>query len=207
VEAGPLSPPDALRGLAEIANRDDALKARTEGLTWVLWGFVNLGVAMTYLALLPEEAFLGAPDLASPAVLLVGLYPLTGILATVGLWRSAALSFPTGMSFRRGLLFFTAFLVIVTVLSLGFLPFVGWEQGVLGKSVAVGLFLLGFGALNPLGFTRSGRGSAFALGAIALLGGAAGLAAGLTGTASVLLATGTLGWAWVAVGLWALYHG
>lgn len=203
-----MSAREALASLGEVSRRDDALKARVEGLTWVTWGFANAGLVLTSMALAPGDAARPPPWQASPlAVLFAFGWVVAGVLASVGLWRSAALSFRTGMTWRRGALFFLVWPLLTALLTFVAIPLVGWENGVLAKTMAIGLLLLGFAWLDPLGFTPRGRASALTLGFVGVFGAAGGLAFGVGAEEAMLLVAAVLGAAWVIVGLFAVFRG
>lgn len=86
----PLTPLGATRELARAARYEDALRQRTEGLTWMIWGFVTPGIFLSYAlagATYQEDFPLWAQFLFAPWV-------VAGVLATYVLWSSAQLVAP-----------------------------------------------------------------------------------------------------------------
>lgn len=195
------APREALASIAEISRRDDALRARTEGLTWVIWGMGNAGAALTYTSLAPDGVLAWwMPPLAA-------LWILASVLVTVGLWRSAAVPFRPGFSFRRGLALFLVWPLLLGAISMGIVTLAGWENVAQAKLVATGLLLLGFAAFNPLHFTRTGRLTAAGLGVVALAFGAGAFALGLTGATATMYVGAVMGLSWTAGGTLALFRG
>lgn len=81
-----LTPQGAARILTDAAGFERSLARRTHGLTLMAWGLASSGMFVSYgFAALLEAAWYVFATLWMPWVLL-------GILTTVALWRSAALS-------------------------------------------------------------------------------------------------------------------
>lgn len=85
-ETAELTPLEAARVLAKARDYDEDLRARTGGLTWMIWGFVSAGIFLTYsLASVSGGEGWAMGFLWLPWV-------VAGIVAMNALWRSAALS-------------------------------------------------------------------------------------------------------------------
>lgn len=175
-----MTPEAAMRRMAEVTSNTRSLRVRTEGLTLVVWGLV---IAASYLTIIvPIVGGMGGGDPHPPRDLGANdsfnathdvrhgppataffasrfaplLWYVIGVVVTIAVWRSASLSFQTGVSTPRLVAVFAAWLVIflVTVVLLTYVEggnprswhLVGW-------SVVIGLLA----ALNPLRFTRPGR--------------------------------------------------
>lgn len=104
----------AVATLGRLEGLNEALRRRTSGLTWMVWGLASPGIFFTYSfwALLVEFhaptwwvafAFLWIPWVAA------------GTLATVALWRSAGLVVPRVGSRRQGLITFIVFLLVMNL--------------------------------------------------------------------------------------------
>lgn len=112
--AAGLTPQDALQTIARATSFESSLRARTSGITWMVWAFVTAGMFVTYsyAGLRYGEDFpLWATQLWIPWVLL-------GAIATRVIWKSAALAVPVlakeargKQGLKYGLLFFTIFFV------------------------------------------------------------------------------------------------
>lgn len=89
-----LTPQDAVRALSKAQSWEDALRSRTAGLTWMVWGLATPATFVTYafVAVLSELEGLRVPGWAWSLLWVpwVGM----GVVATVALWRSAALAVP-----------------------------------------------------------------------------------------------------------------
>jgi hypothetical protein len=200
-EASVWSPREAMASIAEVTRRDDALKARTEGLTWVIWGMGNAGAALTYVALSPDLSIeWWMPPLAA-------LWILASVIVSAGLWRSAALPFRPGFTLKRGLVFFLAWPLLLSLLASGFMSVFGWGLVAQAKLLATGALLLAFAGMDPLRFTATGRATAAGLGVVAIAAAAVGLWLGLTGAPATLVVGGVLGVSWTAGGALALFRG
>jgi hypothetical protein len=193
----------ALRNISTATDLTASLRSRTEGLTWVLWGFAAMGQYVTF-------ALNGGSEAASRAVpgapALVLAWSLAALLATVGLWRSAALSFTTGMSTRRTTAFFVAWLALFFVFALAF-SLVGGTSRADATVAAWGILLVGFALFDPLRFTGGGRWVAAAGGVLGLLAALAIWRFALAGAAALLLSGAALGGALMAGGLVMLFRG
>lgn len=91
----PLTPQEAARALSKAQSWEDALHARTAGLTWMVWGIVTPAVFLTY----GFVAVVGELERADPPWWLWNVlwvpWIAAGVTATVALWRSAALAVPS----------------------------------------------------------------------------------------------------------------
>ena len=90
----PLTVQGAIRTLRELEGLEIGLYQRTEGITWMLWGFVTAGIYFTF------GMFGSVYEDAMPlwARLVWVPWVLAGVVATAAVWRSAHLS--TGSPFR-----------------------------------------------------------------------------------------------------------
>lgn len=113
-DAEPLTVQGAVETLDRLENLNEALRRRTSGLTWMVWGLVGPGIFFTYSfwALLVEfhapTWWIAFPFLWIPWI-------VVGTLATVALWRSAGLVVPTVGNRRQGLLTFLVFLLVMNL--------------------------------------------------------------------------------------------
>ena len=89
-----LTPQDAARALTEARSWEDALRGRTEGLTWLVWGIATPAsfLAYAFVAVLAQLEGFDVPWYVWNLLWVpwVGM----GVVATVALWRSAALAVP-----------------------------------------------------------------------------------------------------------------
>lgn len=179
-----MTPEDAVSRMASITAMTSGLRVRTEGLTLVVWAlclaasYLTIAVPILNGGTLVDHAFNasengsfnGSPgdhferhgprDPPSTLFFLSRFAPLIwfviATVVTIAIWRSASLSFRTGMSTPRivGVLvgWLALFVVVTIVLTYS-------ENGrpqashIAAWTVVAGLFA----ALNPLRFTRKGR--------------------------------------------------
>jgi len=175
-----MTPEDAMSRMASITSMTSGLRVRTEGLTLVVWA---LCLAASYLTIAvpilngggpPGEHFNGTAngsfngtferhgprDPPSTLFFLSRFAPLIwfviATVVTIAIWRSASLSFRTGMSTPRivGVLVGWLALFVVATIVLTYSEN-GRPQAshIAAWTVVAGLFA----ALNPLRFTRKGR--------------------------------------------------
>lgn len=174
----------ALATIDETLGHEAALRSRTEGLTWMIWGLVTAGWTLTYDAIawiarpdgVPEDVI---PILTRiPEFSLLTLVPLpwvvAGGLVTWGLWRTAALSDPSldderpaGAWLTAG---FSAFVVALwATLFFGLVVPLDFP----GTADTMGLIVLGitwatFGWVQPVRLTGRARRVCVVIGAILL---------------------------------------
>lgn len=199
----PFTPADALKEIAGVTGKQASLRSRIEGMTWVLWGLVVALQAMTLGALAdaaPAATFAERhfEALASHAWVLVA------VVASVGIWRAAAVNFDPCISRKRALAFFIGWPVLFAIASYAVAGFGG---GAFRFAVVSAVLLAAFALVNPVRYTPRGRVTAGAL-AVA----AAGVAAvvwlyGEPGYAWFALTGTAIGLSWVFGGLYALYRG
>lgn len=189
--AAALSPEDALRTMARVTANTAALRVRTEGLTIVLWGIV---MAASYLTIVvPILGGMGGPGPGGPgprgpppstSFFAQRYAPLAwyavGFLVTLAIWRSASLSFQTGLTTPRLVATFAAWLALflATVVLLTYVNGGNprsWH--LFGWAIVLGLLA----ALNPLRFTKRSRVAIGVVAASALATGAYAQLADLPG--------------------------
>lgn len=202
METSPLTPAEALAQIANVASKQEALHSRFEGIAWVLWGLVVALQAMTL-------GFLNLVDIQDDSVrhilgVVAHLWIIVGILASVGVWRAAAVNFGPGISRRRALGFFIA--LPATIHFLSFLISQATHGVAAFSLVAAGVLGL-FALLNPVRFTKSGRITAAILATISALVGALLIVTDSTGDQWYALAGTCIGLSWILAGLIALYQG
>lgn len=174
-ETDALSIQGAVATLGRMEGLHEALRRRTSGLTWMVWGLVGPGIFFTYSfwALVVEFY---APSWWRAFPLLWIPWVAAGVLATLALWRSAGLVVPRVGSRRQGLVTFLVFLVVMNLawplsqaldltpvepaLMLGALGFASAALGIAGVNcptreerlltLVVGLVLLGIALLGSL---------------------------------------------------------
>jgi hypothetical protein len=164
---------DAIQRMASVTQQTRGLRVRTEGLTLVIWAICMAASYLTFAGRLglgdrdvraPAENFTGNfTGLGHPpaTVIFVSqfaplLWFVVALVVTMGVWRSASLSFQTGMSTPRLVATLVGWLLLFVatsvVLSLG----VGGPPGswhLVAWAVVMGLFAI----LNPLRFSGQGR--------------------------------------------------
>ncbi|MEA3200704.1 MAG: hypothetical protein QOE90_2132 [Thermoplasmata archaeon] len=151
-ETAEMSPLDAARVLAKARDYEEDLRARTAGITWMIWGFATCGIFLTYGFFSVADAqgwwtsFLWAPWIAA------------GILATNALWRSASLAMPSLRTLdARSFWLRFALITLAYTLLLFFVHVTGPAQALVFMGVSYGaMTLLGFMSprrrIQPLGF-------------------------------------------------------
>lgn len=197
-----LTPSEALQQIAGVASKQAALRSRFEGIAWVLWGLVVALQAMTL-------GFLNLADIQDDGVrhalgIVAHLWILVGILASVGVWRAAAVNFEPDVSRRRALGFFIALPATLHLLSYLLSQA---THGVATFSLVAACLLGLFALLNPVRFTTSGRTTAAVLATIAAGVGAILIATESTGDQWYAIAGTAIGLSWIIAGMIALYQG
>jgi hypothetical protein len=170
-EGQAMSVETALRTLAESMRREDALRARTEGLTWMVWGMAFLPLVLVWPAAL---YLLGDVPLWANFALLPP-WILLGAVASYAVWRTAALA-ETSLAERRqaGWRVVLGYLGVLLAISLvgsvlafaGLLPYT--HPDVIAMCYA-GLVWMVTGAWNPFGLSATGRRVSVVVGAIAFV--------------------------------------
>ncbi|HVM44900.1 MAG TPA: hypothetical protein VM582_03100 [Candidatus Thermoplasmatota archaeon] len=202
-EGGGEASPRAMLAQIEAAGRiDSSIRARTEGVTWVIWGLAFAGYGLTLSTALALEGaglgiFWGLAILAWQAV---------AIAASVGIWRSVGLPFRTDVSARRATLFFIGWWLLFGVAERVFHAVVPAGREHAATLAAFGALLLVFAAANPLRFTPLGRRTGLVLAIVALAASGIGLALA-AGPLAFAYVSGVLGISWTLAGLYALYRG
>lgn len=111
-ESESLSVRGAVQTLEQMEGMHEALRRRTSGITWMIWGIVTPGIFFTYSfwALVVEFY---APSWGGAFPFLWIPWIIAGVAATVALWRSAGLVVPTVGNRRQGILTFLVFLLVM----------------------------------------------------------------------------------------------
>lgn len=207
----------ALERIDETFQRERALRSRTEGLTWMIWGVIWVGYEFSFDAL----AWALRPE-GLPASVGWGLWlpwVATGTLVTVALWRTAAISVPA-LEDRKpaGWLVTVAWVTFVGLAWQGSFLFVVEPLGLPGTpetlgSIVVGLAWVLFGVVNPFGVTDRGRHAAEVIGlAMIVVGVVVGgtlphEASAYTNKIATLIVVPVGGLAAVMVGFWQATRG
>lgn len=118
-----LTPQEAARALTKAQSWEDALHARTAGLTWMVWGLATPATFLTYafVAVLADLEGFDPPWWVWNVLWMP--WVAAGVTATVALWKSAALALPhldapgdrrkaMLSGFGSSLLLFVAFLLL-----------------------------------------------------------------------------------------------
>lgn len=196
--------------LQQMDGYEEGLRRRTEGITWLVWGFVLAGLSLSYYAgdlaraLTPDD---GGPK---PWTLLFPWSPwaLAGGVATMVIWRSAALHVPAlsrpWWQSLAGLLAVGAGIWIV-FLATWLLP-AGAQRVVTGPTLmgVAGLLTI---LLPILRLTSEGRRVGVIASAALVVGGAAIGLADLGMHATGIASTALAGGAWLAAGAWQASRG
>jgi hypothetical protein len=214
-EAAPLSVESALQTLAASMRHEDALRSRTEGLTWMVWAMAIVPMVLAWPA-----ATAVAGD-APPWALLVLIPPwfVLGGVASYVLWRTAALADP-GLHQRRqaGLrvvLGYAGLSVLVALAGAG-LAALGWLPYTHPDAIAMcyaGIVWMVTGLWNPFGLSAQGRRISRLVGAITFLAALLAMAAlpavprATADVAAPLLALATLCGLPFAAGAWQALRG
>ena len=198
------TPEQALAEIADVAAMRSTLRTRFEGMTWILWGLVAALQAMT-LGFLEEAALSETPAGRHFAPFASHLWIAVGIVASIGVWRAAAVNFDPGIGHRRALAFFIGWPALFSVAS--FLNAGHSGGGALGFTIVTAVLLLAFAIVNPVRYTPTGRWTAAALAATAGVVATLVWLYGNTGYAIYAIAGTAIGVSWVAAGLYALYRG
>lgn len=166
---------DALATISETVQLEHALRSRTEGITWMIWGLIWVGYELSFDA----WAWIIRPEPFDPLVgwLMWVPWVLAGTLITVALWRTAAVSVPE-LEDRRpaGWLVTAAWVLFVGVAWQGSFLLIVEPLGLPGTpetlgSIVIGLAWLLFGVLNPFGVTDRGRHVAEVIGLVMIVSG------------------------------------
>jgi len=223
-----MSTEEALGRIAGITEKTHALRVRTEGLTIALWAIC---LAASYLTIVVPLFFGRAPDFdgrefgrnlsgnftgnftGRPPRDFLFFNPfapiawfLVAMVMTIGVWRSASLSFQTGITTPRLVLVLVGWLalLVATTVTLSFLERSNPRAWHL---VAWGAVVLLFALLNPLRFTRKSRWAVGAAAAATLLASAYALAASLDPRETGFLSGLALGVPLLLAGLWLMFFG
>lgn len=155
-----ISVDEALATIDDTLDRGAALRSRTEGLTWMIWGLVIAGWTLTYDAI----AWVGRPAPPGWAFDLAWLpWVLAGGVVTTALWWTAALTEPRLEDDRPAgpvvVAGWTAFVIAIwAVLFFGLVGGLGFP----GTADTMGLIVLGitwatFGWVEPVHLTERGQ--------------------------------------------------
>jgi hypothetical protein len=198
------APEEALARISAMAGIQSSLRSRFEGMTWILWGLVA-ALQATTLGFLEEAGLTDAVGGHSPASALAHLWIAVGIIASVGVWRAAAVNFDPAISRRRALAFFIGFPALFALSSFGH-DHTAIGAGPFGFAAVAAILLVAFAVANPVHFTRRGRWTAALLAFVA--GGVAATvwAYGSSGFVPYTLAGAAIGLSWALAGLDALYR-
>ena len=198
------TPEQALTQIADVASIRSSLRSRFEGMTWVLWGLVAALQAMT-LGFLEEAALAETPAGRHLAPFASHLWIAVGIVASVGLWRAAAVNFDPGIGRRRALAFFVGWPALFSIGS--FLNAGHSGGGAFGFAIVTAVLLLAFALVNPVRYTPLGRWTAAVLAGIASVVAVVVWLYGSSGYAVYAVAGTAIGVSWMLAGLYALYQG
>lgn len=172
---GPLEAREALATISEAVKLEQALRSRTEGITWMVWGLIWVGYELSFDA----WAWITRPAPFDATVGWVMWVPwvLAGTLVTIALWRTAAVSVPA-LEDRKpaGWLVTAAWVLFVGVAWQGSFLLIVEPLGLPGTpetlgSIVVGLAWVLFGVLNPFGVTDRGRHVAEVIGLVMIVTG------------------------------------
>lgn len=196
-------PRDAVAVLESVEGYEEALRRRTEGLTYVLWGIVSPAISVTYA--------LGETTVPAGDEWLFSLFwmpwVLAGCVGTYALWRTAAI--PMGLArqqvrsaFRTRALLVGA-LFLLAGLGGWLLAAPGHVDGAAYPTLAIGLFTLvmsgvrtRFDAVSP-----GARTVGLVAGALILAAGVALAFAAWTPLAKTLSGAGIVGAVYLGAGL------
>lgn len=230
-----MTPEEAMRKMAHVTANTRALRIRTEGLTLVVWAIIMAAAYLTIVGPIgfgggggefrppPNGAFnatfgnrtfdpsrFGGPGGPGRSIFLSRFAPVVwygiGAVVTAGIWRSASLSFQTGVSTRRILLVFGGWIAVFLAATV-YLTYFEASAPRSWHLVAWGSVFGLFAVTNPLRFSGQGRMVAGVMAASALAfflyAHFAGLGPRDTGylTALALSVPGLAG------GLWLLFRG
>lgn len=227
--ARPMSAEDAMRTMATVTAHTRGLRVRTEGLTLVIFAlcimasYVNLAAPILGAGPGPDGPLHDGPDPTSndtgprpmhrppPTMFFLSRFaPLAwyaiAVVVTLAIWRSASLSFHTGLSTPRLLGVFVGWLGLFagTLYVLAFLQGGdprGWHLVAWG--VVLGLFAL----LDPLRFQRPSRVVVGVMAVTAIAVALYAFAVDLRGHDVGFLSGLALGVPGLAGGLWLMYRG
>lgn len=211
-----MTPEMALARMAAVTTHTRSLRVRTEGLTIAVWGLIMAASYLTIVipivgGLLPPRGP-GEPSGPPPEMVFLAtrLAPLAwfavGVLFTTAIWKSASLTFQTGLSTPHLVGVFIGWLALfaLTVLVLVFAAAENprsWH--LVGWGVVIGLLAL----LNPLRFTSASRTAIALVAATALLTGVYAQAVDLPARDVGVLAGIALGAPALATGLTLMIRG
>jgi len=228
-----MTPEEAMQKMATVTSNTRALRVRTEGLTIAVWGLIMAASYLTIIVPLiggggpggpggqppnfdPNTTFngtrVGFRGDGPPATVFFAsrLAPLVwygiGVIFTLGIWKSASLSFQTGLTTPRLLIVFGGWLGIFVITIVVFSYVEGgnprsWH--LFGWAVVIGLLAL----LNPLRFTKPSRIAFTIIALVALATGIYAQVANLRRGDIGLLSGIALGAPALAAGLYLLFRG
>lgn len=173
-----LSVEDAVATIEQATGYEEALRRRTEGVTWMVWGVVTGGIQMSFTAgrsfFRPfRDARAGGPPPGWYEPLVILGWLAVGVLLTFAVWRIASVSAPKLAPKPRrtalgGILFIALLYAAIAVLS--------WLAGGMPEALfpllAIGAAWLGAGALDVFETTSTGRRTLLVIGAVILAAGA-----------------------------------
>lgn len=196
-----LTPNDAARILAETSRYEDNLVQRTEGLTAIIWGLVTPAIWMTY----GFAAFVGGGALPAWVWGILWIpWVAGGGLASVAIWRSAALSQPAAR-FEKGWSYFFRWLAFVVALSVAFYFFQPTDPS--SPLIIVGIGWLGMAGLNIWSTSTTGRRLWMSCGALLALTGVALFAFHASEAVASIAAIVVSGMIPFAAGFWQTLQG
>lgn len=165
---------EALSAIGDAISHEEALRSRTEGLTWMIWGIVTAGWKLTYDAV--AWAFRPAPPELMVDLIWLPWVVMGGLTTTV-LWETAALAEPSldeerpaGLHVTAG---WSAFVILLwTAMFFGLAVALDFP----GNADTMSLMVLGitwatFGGVEPVRLTRRGRRVTVVVGVVLLVAG------------------------------------
>lgn len=164
------SPREALATIARTTAFEEPLKRRTEGVTWMVWGFVTAGVMLSQNAVTLALGFHPDRDMWVVPV----LWLLAGVAATTAVWRIAAVAKPEAHPGRRSAVLSIA--AVVGLLALIWIPaglLLPDEAQAALVPLTIGAPWLALGLVNAHRGTTFGRRVMLAIGGLIMLAGLA----------------------------------
>lgn len=165
----PLTPEQAASTIERARGYEAPLRRRTEGVTWMIWGLVTTGIALSYGVV--SDYFPGyEPTPWWIFAIIMLAWPLAGVLMTFATWRIAALNLPSSedRSLRSALS--GALWLPLVYAGIGGVFVVGIATEAAAIPIGIGIAWLTLGALNPFQATRTGRRALIVIGGITLAG-------------------------------------
>lgn len=234
-DADAFSPQDALARMAAVTHHNKGLRVRTEGITILLFAvcimasYLTIAVpflgggghggggdhgAFDRLDPVANGSFnaTARPERGPPPTqfFLSAYAPLAwyvvAALGTIGIWRSAAVSFPTGFSTPKLVALMVGWIALFVAMTVT-LAFVRSSDPQAWHLIAWAVVLALFVAFNPMAFTPKGRAAVGVMALLAAAGAAYGFLANLDGRDLSFLTGMALGLPGVVAGLWLLYQG